>query len=283
MFYLNTKLIFSAGLCACALLCGGDKVYANASQEELFNIESKKSGCCPESHSCKGATGATGVTGENGETGAIGVTGPQGRRGFTGATGAVGQTGATGLTGRTGATGLTGATGITGATGVTGVTGFAFVPAYSGFFSSGQSVYFSGNALTFDSLGPTNFALIGASDGSGGTLFTVQVPGVYEVQYGFLLNSPALTAFSAEMLLNINGVSQVPGNLRMSLAQGLVGYSDTALLLPLNVGDLVNVTYFASNILPGDPITIGSTNGNVMATNISFIKIADLASCFCNP
>lgn len=283
MFFLSNKLL-TAGLLSCGLFFASTH-YANASQdEEMFKVDSKGSDCCDRAPRCGtgpfGPTGATGLTGATGATGATGIRGPIGKTGATGLTGVAGATGATGLTGIQGATGISGATGIAGATGQTGA---AFVPAYSGFYSSGIAAYFSGNGLAFDAPGPTNFAVTGSPDGSGGTLFTVQVSGVYEIQYGFLLNSPLLTDLSAVMQFNINGVSQVAGNLEITIAQGLVGYRDNTLLFGLNVGDVVNVTYNSISTLPSDPIFIGSTNGNVMATYMDFIKIAELATCSCGP
>lgn len=287
MFFLKSSKLLTTGLLSCGLIFASTH-YANASQDdEIFKVDSKGSDCCDRTPRCGtgpyGPTGATGGTGATGATGATGIRGPIGKTGATGLTGISGATGAVGATGLTGIQGATGISGVTGASGATGQTGAAFVPAYSGFYSSGIAAYFSGNGLAIDAPGPTNFAVTGAPDGSGGSLFTVQVPGVYEIQYGFLLNSPQLTDFNAVMQFNINGVSQVAGNLEMTIDQGLVGYRDNTLLFALNVGDVVNVTYNSISTLPSDPIFIGSTNGNVMATYIDFIKIAELATCSCGP
>lgn len=284
MLFLNSKKIFTTSLLTYGLIFASGAIYATE-EEGKFGLDSKGHECCDRTPKCgTGATGAVGATGVTGAHGATGEQGPTGIRGPVGKTGATGLTGITGFTGPQGATGLTGITGQTGATGITGITGqtgAAFAPAYSSFYSTGIAAYFSGNGLAIDVSGPSNLAVIGSPDGSGGNLFTAQVAGVYEIHYGFYLNSPAITGFDAVMQFNLNGISQVSGNLEMTFDQGMVGYRETSLLFPLNVGDVVNITYNSFSTLPSDPIFIGSTNGNVMATHIEFIKIADLTNCNC--
>jgi peptidoglycan hydrolase-like protein with peptidoglycan-binding domain len=139
-----------------------------------------------------GLTGATGNTGAIGSVGATGLTGGTGATGSTGSTGAIGQTGVAGTAGATGSTGNVGATGNVGLTGPAGAIGPIGLTGLPGIISSAQYVQLgaqpapiaAGEAFTYtDAILETPSIIATTTAAPGGTIFTLQNVGRYEITY----------------------------------------------------------------------------------------------------
>ena len=99
-------------------------------------------------------------------------------------------------------------------------------------------------------------------------------PGTPESLIGIDLNQSPHSCIENNTLTNFGYGMQVTGNSVINSLY-LNKFDEFVEGLQFKNGDIGAKVGTQSTAIP--------TNGNVMATNISFIKIADLASCFCNP
>jgi len=214
-----------------------------------------------------GGIGPTGPTGAQGSTGPTGPTGPTGATGLTGATGPTGSVGATGLTGPTGATGigLTGATGSTGPQGVIGPIGptGGLPSSFASNYSTSSQVVPNGTDIAFpiQAVPP-----LGVTPSGGGTSFTIQAAGTYEVIYGIAgFFSPTVSPPGAVSIV-INSATLPFGNMLLNntnsipgpTGAGFTGSSEfvtAATQIVLNAGDVLEIK---NNSPAAGPLTIWS-------------------------
>ena len=190
-----------------------------------------------------GATGPTGPTGSSGPIGSTGPTGPAGSQGSVGPAGPQGPGGPAGPQGSAGVQGPAGPQGVQGSVGPqgpqgpvgpqgpqgpigpTGPAGASGSNAYAYYYSTVVQSVGANQDVAFDSFsGQLNVSL-----GSGGTVVTVGVAGVYRI--GFSISTAASALATIQLYQNgavvagtqtvlLSSTSQLSGEVLLTLAAG---------------------------------------------------------------